>query len=223
MSVHLAFICRYMNLFQLFSSKDKVFHVLFEQVGQNVLSISQLFQKFSLSTASEERKNFFKEMKQIERANDELTLKISIELGRNFITPFDREDIHSLAAALDEVVNLIYASAKRISFYEIEFGEKAIIESIAPIMSSTKAVNEGILALRMITDTERMNTCLKTIKRAEKEADDIFDNSIQDLFKNTDDIKELIKKREIYKFLESITDQCKAVSTVLGTISIKYA
>jgi uncharacterized protein Yka (UPF0111/DUF47 family) len=145
------------------------------------------------------------------------------ELGRNFITPFDREDIHNLASSLDEVINFIYACAKKINFYKISSIEPAILASIPPILDSTKAVQQGILALRKLKDSQTMSNCLKQINKAEKKADDVFDESIEALFLHTDDMKELIKKREVYQYLESITDQCKQVGKVLGTISIKYA
>lgn len=212
-----------MGFLQFFMPKDRVFYVLFNKIGDNILQTAFLFEDFVKCDDLEKRSLIFKELKSLERSNDELTQTLFVELGRNFITPFDREDIHNLASSLDEVINFIYACAKKINFYKISSIDPAILASIPPILDSTKAVQEGILALRKLKDTDTMSNCLKQISKAEKQADDVFDESIEALFLHTDDMKELIKKREVYQYLESITDQCKEVGKVLGTISIKYA
>ncbi|MBU2019018.1 MAG: DUF47 family protein [Bacteroidetes bacterium] len=212
-----------MKLLQFLLPKDRVFFVLFEQIGKNILEITNLFQKFVLEKNLQEKEVIFKQMKQIERDNDDLTQQVSIELGRNFITPFDREDVHNLTNELDEIVNFIYATAKKMLFYQIDTTEEAVLVSIPPIVTSAEGVQEGILSLRQLKNSARMDKCLKKISKAEKVADELFYESIAELFEKTDDVKLLIKKREVYQYLESITDQCKLAGKVLGSISIKYA
>jgi hypothetical protein len=212
-----------MKLLQFLLPKDRIFYLLLEKIGSNIHTVSDLFGEFITATKPKEKELIFKQIKKIERENDDLTQEVSIELGRNFITPFDREDIHNLTNALDEVINYIYAASKKIMFYQIDTTKPAIIDSFPPIQKSCLAIEEAIFALRELKNSAKMEKCLKQISKAEKAADDLFDESITFLFDKTEDMKELIKKREVYKYLETITDQCKAAGKILGSISIKYA
>jgi len=110
------------NIFHAFQPKDKIFFVLFEKVTDNLVAMSNDFnhgiKDFDLNDDS-----MLKLMSDYEHKNDELTHEIFVELGKNFITPFDREDIHTLATGLDDIADYIYASAKYIFPLQISFDE----------------------------------------------------------------------------------------------------
>ena len=89
-----------------------------------------------------------KPIEDLEHANDELTHRIFTELGRNFITPFDREDIHYLASALDDIADYIYASAKKIKLYHINPTDDGIQRLAELIVQSTKEVRNAVGELR---------------------------------------------------------------------------
>ena len=203
--------------------QDKVFYTLFDKAGTNVQNIALLLYTIVHESDPEKKESIFKEIKKIERENDDLTQEVIVELSQNFITPFDREDIHALSTALDEIINLIYATAKKMKFYNLDTSEPDILDSIPPILDSTEAVKLGISALRSLKNTDLMQSQVKTINKAEKKADALFDSSINSLFQDTEDIKKLIKMREVYQYLESITDQCRVAGKILESISIKYA
>ena len=90
------------GILSYFLPKDKVFYSLFEQASDNLEKIAKNLLQVVHEPDFNKRGVIIKEMEDIEHQNDEITHKIFIELGRNFITPFDREDIHSLASALDD-------------------------------------------------------------------------------------------------------------------------
>jgi predicted phosphate transport protein (TIGR00153 family) len=165
-----------------------------------------------------------KEMENIEHKNDEVTHKIFIELGRNFITPFDREDIHALASALDDIADYIYSAAKKINFYKIDpISDQGIQKTAEAIKEAVAAVKAAVMELRNLKNTQKIIECVIKINSIENSADDIFDMSIERLFESDVDAKELIKRREIYQVMETATDKCEDAGNVIESIVVKYA
>jgi hypothetical protein len=162
-------------------------------------------------------------MEELEHKNDLLTHQIFIELGQNFITPFDREDIHSLATALDDIADYIYATGKKINLYKIDPSDQAIQKMADAIKESVLAVNSAVTGLRDLKNTQKIMGCIIKINNIENQADDIFDLSIENLFDHEQDMKTLIKKREIYKLMEIVTDKCEDAGNVMESIIVKYA
>src|SRR5476651_1419474 len=109
------------SIFQYFVPKDrKVFFPLFEQAASNVVAIATVLVETVNSHNPETREEYYKQIDKLENVGDELTHQIYLELGKNFITPFDREDIHSLATAIDDIADNIQGSANRMMLYNID-------------------------------------------------------------------------------------------------------
>src|SRR3954471_8700350 len=108
------------SFLKMFMPKDRVFYSLFEEVTGNLKSMSEVFLKALNETDRSKRDAMLRELEDLEHKNDGVTHRIFIELGQNFITPFDREDIHTLATSLDDVADYMWGSAKRILNYQIE-------------------------------------------------------------------------------------------------------
>ena len=163
------------------------------------------------------------QLEDLEHTNDELTHRIFTELGRNFITPFDREDIHYLASSLDDIADYIYASAKKINFYRVNPNDSGI-QKLAEIIENICAqVRNAVGELRNMKDMRLITESLVKINSMENQADDVFDMSIENLFATEPDAKEVIKKREIYQVMEIVTDKCEDAGNVIESIIIKYA
>ena len=107
------------NLFKFFTPKDKKFQPLFEQAGSNVLKISEALLLAVSAKDLDERKKHIDEIERLEHVGDDITHSIFLELSKNFITPFDREDIHALASAVDDIADYIHASASNIQLYQL--------------------------------------------------------------------------------------------------------
>ena len=108
------------GLLKFFLPKDKVFYTLFESASANLEKLAKKLVLVVNESDFNKRASLIKEMEDLEHKNDEITHHIFIELGRNFITPFDREDIHSLATALDDIADYIYGAGKKINFYRLD-------------------------------------------------------------------------------------------------------
>lgn len=213
-----------MSILKFFLPKDKVFFSLFEQASGNLESLAGKLVELVNESDYNKRSTLVKSMKELENENDKLTHTIFVELGKNFITPFDREDIHSLATALDDIADYIYATAKKINFYKIEpTNDQGIKKMADAIKESVLSVNSAVIELRNLKNIQKVVECVIKINGIENQVDDIFDLSIENLFENETDIKTLIKKREIYQVMEEVTDKCEDAGNVMESIVVKYA
>ena len=132
-----------------FLPKDKVFYSLFENASVNLELMARKFIQVVQEPDFNKRASIIKEMEDLEHKNDEITHHIFIELGRNFITPFDREDIHSLASALDDIADYIYGAGKKINFYRIDpLEDEGIQKSAHAILEAVLAVKSAVAEIR---------------------------------------------------------------------------
>ena len=211
------------SFMKLFQPKDKVFYSLFEECADNVAKMSKLLITVVGEPDFDSRQRIISQLEDLEHANDELTHRIFTELGRNFITPFDREDIHYLASALDDIADYIYASAKKINFYHVNPDDIGIQKMGDLIALGTVQVHKAVTELRNMKNMRQITDALVAINSIENQGDDIFDMSIERLFATEPDAKEVIKKREIYQVMEIVTDKCEDAANVIESIIIKYA
>jgi predicted phosphate transport protein (TIGR00153 family) len=208
---------------QLFMPKDKVFYSLFEEVADGVAGMGELLKKVVREPDYDKRTVLIAQVEAQEHINDEFTHRIFTELGRNFIIPFDREDIHYLASALDDICDYIYAAAKKINFYKVDPNDPGIQKMADLIEQSARQIQGAVKALRNMRDMRTITDALVRVTNIENQADDIFDMSIDRLFETEPDAKEVIKKRDIYQVMEIVTDKCEDASNVIESIIIKYA
>ncbi len=213
-----------MNIFaRLLAPKNKIFYELFEKSADNVKQMGFLLTKVVGEPDFDKRQGMISQMEDVEHANDELTHLLFTELGRNFITPFDREDIHYLASSLDDVADYIFATAKKINFYRVNPNDIGIQKLSEIILQSCNEVRKAVGELRNMKNMRLITESLVKINSLENEADDIFDMSIERLFATEPDAKEVIKKREIYQVMETATDKCEDAANVIESIIVKYA
>ncbi len=211
------------SFMKIFQPKDRIFFTLFEEVVGTVGEMSELLKKLIIETEKDKRFAILNEIEDAEHKNDDTTHRIYTELGRTFITPFDREDIHFLATALDDVADYIYASAKRMAFYNISNDDEGIIKLANLICYGVAELKIAVTGLRNMRNLQAMTTALVKINSIENQADDIYDLSTERLFDLEPDIKLLIKKREVYHAMETATDKCEDAGNAIETIIIKYS
>ena len=211
------------SFFKFFQPKDRVFYSLFENVVDTVEVMAKKLREMVHEPEFAKRAILVNEIEALEHDNDGHTHQIFQELGRNFITPFDREDIHYLATALDDIADYINASAKKINFYKVNPQEQGIQKLAECIESGVEAIRIAVKELRNMKNVATITNALVKANSLENQADDIYDLSIERLFANESDAKEVIKKREIYQVLETATDKCEDAANVIESIVIKYA
>lgn len=211
------------NFGNLFMPKNKVFYELFEGVAEKVLEMAVKLKEMVSEPDNNRRASILAQIEDLEHKNDENTHRIFTELGRNFITPFDREDIHYLATSLDDICDYIYASAKKINFYNVNPNDTGIQKMAELILSGSQEIRKAVMGLRDMKNLREMTEAMVKVNSIENQADDVFDMSIEMLFQQENDFKEVIKKREIYQVMEIATDKCEDAANVIESIIIKYA
>jgi predicted phosphate transport protein (TIGR00153 family) len=211
------------SFLKIFMPKNKVFYNLFEKVAENAAKMGILLKEIIAEPDFDKRSSLILQVEDLEHINDELTHNLFTELGRNFITPFDREDIHYLATSLDDIADYIYAAAKKINLYRVNPNDTGLQKFAELIEQSVQQVKIAVTELKDIKNMRNITEALVKINSIENQVDDIFDFSIEKLFDTEEDAKELIKKREIYQVMEIVTDKCEDASNVIESIIIKYA
>ena len=211
------------SIVQLFTPKDRVFYSLFEEVAEGVGRMGKLIKEVVAEPDFDKRASVISQVEDQEHVNDDLTHRVFTELGRNFITPFDREDIHYLASSLDDICDYIYATTKKINFYKVNPNDTGIQKMADLIEQGTAQIRIAVRELRNMRDMRKITDALVKVNSIENQADDIFDLSIERLIETETDAKEVIKKREIYQVMEIVTDKCEDAANVIESIIIKYA
>ncbi|MBY0526998.1 MAG: DUF47 family protein [Gemmataceae bacterium] len=161
------------------------------------------------------------ELRQEEHACDDVVGRIIKALDRSFITPFDREDIHSLASKLDDVLDNMEETAHRFEIFRIDKPTSEAVVLARIIQDSCTHLAEAIKLCRTMQRVDLIQQHLREIGRLENEADRIYRDTDGDLFANPPDILVLIKLREIYAWMEETVDACKDVSMIISEIVIK--
>ena len=172
-----------------------------------------------LKAPDDEFDSFSKKIKNVEHECDELSHSVTTKLNKSFITPFDREDIYSLAMALDDVCDYIDASARSIVMYDIH-GNDPHAQQLAIILEKLAARSSG--PSHSCTVAKGMEQHLLNIQRLENDADDIYFRAMAELFKGSPDAVRLIKYKELYDMLENATDKCEYVGNIIESIVLKH-
>jgi len=208
------------NIFQIFQPKDKVFFVLFERVCDNLVAMSHDF-KTGLENFDLKDSSMLEKMRTYEHKNDDITHEIFVELGKNFITPFDREDIHELATGLDDIADYIYSSAKYIYLYKSP-KESSYKEFSSLIHNACIEIFSAIKNLKGLKNMHKVKEACIKVNSIENLADDLLSNSMVKLFDTTDAIH-IVKVSSVLNYLETVTDKAEDVANTIENIMIKYS
>jgi predicted phosphate transport protein (TIGR00153 family) len=202
--------------------KDKKFFPLFEQACANLIILADTLHE-AVNMPKTEREEYFKKIEELEATIEEITHKTHLELSRNFITPFDREDIHSLIKAIDNVADNMHGAASRIRLYQVDKITKSIRKLTEINLEACQLIGEGIKQLKDMNNLKAIKETCKKINKLESKADVVFDKAVADIFENETDAKNIIKYKEVLSALEMASDKCKSVSNVMEQISVKHS
>jgi len=210
------------NIFQFLVPKDKKFFPLFEQATANLVILAETLHE-AVNAPKSEREDYFSKIEELEATIEEITHKTHLELSRNFITPFDREDIHALVKAIDNVADYMHGAASRMRLYQVEKITKSIRKLTEINLEACQLINAGVKQLKDMKDHKAIKETCKKINKLESKADSVFDKAVADIFENETDVKNIIKYKEVLSALESASDKCKSVSNVMEQISVKHS
>ena len=203
--------------FRLIPREEKFFD-LFEQQGTNIVAAARVLEELVHDYGNAKAKA--EEVKDLEHAGDTLTHEIVKRLNTTFITPIDREDIYALACRLDDVLDLIDAVADRLLLYKISKPTEGCVDMAKVIVKTAEATDRAVRCLRTLSPYYHKH-CIE-VNRLENEADRLLRDLLAGLFEGSDPI-EIIKWKELYETMESVTDRCEDVVNVIEGIVLKMA
>ena len=208
-----------MGLRELLIPREKIFFQLLEEESKNVLAgavaFSELIQNFDQLADKRNR------VKDIEHHGDEIVHSIYDRLVKTFITPIDREDISKLASLYDDVIDYIYAVVNRLYLYEVDSSTEPMRRFADLVLKSVREIDFAFASIQKIKASEIETRC-NEVDTLENEADVVLNESVAALFKTNDAIS-IIKFKEIYELMETITDKCEDVVQVIRDIILEYS
>lgn len=210
------------NIFQFLVPKDKVFYPLFEKAAGKIKKLSETLNE-AVNAPAKEREKLLKDVEVLKQEIEAIAQTTRVELGKNFITPFDREDIHNLITAVDDIADNLSDAASRMRLYQIDKVTKPLRKLTEANLEACSEVAKGLLILKDNKNFATLSEISKNISRLERKADKVFDKAVADIFENESNAIEIIKYKEVMSALETATDSCRDVANVLETITVKYA
>ena len=201
--------------------REEQFFDLIERVALYQVEGAALLEELVLNYVDVESK--IDRINGIEHACDQVTHSTLQKLETTFITPFDREDIHELVLRMDDVLDMITTAASRLEMFRISKPTQTVLELARIIHQMTKSLYSAVSKLRNPRHYGQVgNDCIE-LNRLENEADDISKKAISELFERETNAIELLRWKEIYETLETVTDCGEDVANVIQGIVVKNA
>ena len=204
--------------FSLIPREHKFFDQ-FDDVTNIIVTAAKTFAELVEHFDFRERR--MNELRELEHKCDMAVERILKSLGRTFITPFDREDIHTLATSLDDVLDNMEEAAFRLTAFRIDKPTPEALKMAFIIQQACLHVQRAAQLCRGQLGSEEISQELREISRLENDADDVYRTVEAEMFANPPEIMTFIKQRELYTWLENTVDACRDVAHVINEIVVK--
>ncbi|MEW5745059.1 MAG: DUF47 family protein [Nitrospirota bacterium] len=200
--------------------KEIDFFELFDRAAANIARGASLL--VELMENFDRLEELSKEIYEVEQEGDMLTHDIMKKLNKTFITPIDREDLHSLASRLDDVIDLIWSAVDRMNVFRIRESTPEAASMAKDLLAITEVIHRTIRKLKEKNYSHVQEFCIE-INRLENRIDRDFRDALGKLFDEVKDPVLIIKWKEIYEHLEDASDRCEDVANILEAIVLKHA
>ena len=205
---------------KLMPKSDEFFDDFDAQAAATVRGAKLLLELFENFTDVERK---VAAIKEVEHEGDNIAHRAFERLHRQFITPFDRAEIHRLLGRIDDVLDLTDATAERLLLYEVGPVPQAAKDLARVLVPATEALQEAVRLMRKIKNPAQILASCRQIKTYESDADALWRAAIAALFKSGADPLSIIKWKEIYDLMETATDRCEDVANVIEGVVLEHA
>ena len=195
---------------------DEEFFSLFNQLAEHLHVAAKLLDE--LFTEPQRTTELVKQIKDVEHQADQLTQTINVRIDKSFITPIDREDIHLLASRLDDVIDRLDGTARRVVMLHINEVREPAPAMAHVILRASMHIAKAVKSIRKPSEVAAQAA---EIKKLEEEGDALYHEAVGALFAGRPDPIEVIRWKEVFETLEIAIDQCMGVANALHSISIK--
>ena len=210
-----------MNFLPFIHSNPGKFYTWFEDAADNNLLAAQALLKLCKNVKNAPQ--IARDIHDLEHKGDQISHLVYDELRKVFVPPIDAEDIIALTHSLDDVVDLIYASASRIDIYNIKKIDDITLKLVDSIVEGTEFVAKTLPKLRNRRTFKDIKMVGIEINKLENKADLLLKDGLRNLFKDSHNAKDIIRLKDIYEKMEEATDALEDIADVFHGIVTKYA
>ena len=212
-------------LFGKLMPREGNFFELFNEHGRYIAQGARAFMAMIENYADPiVRQQYAADVDSAERSADKITAEVNRLLHKTFITPIDREQIHGLINAMDDILDLLQDASETMSLYDVQAMNDDILRLGDLSAKCCERVQHAVSLLPKISTPDVAAAALKTceeIDRLESDADRVMRSAMSRLFREEKDVRELIKLRAIYELLESISDRCEDVANLIEGVVLE--
>jgi len=212
-------------LFGKLLPREGNFFELFNQHGDRIVEGARAFILLIQNYADPQlRDKYAEEVGNAERQADRITAEVNRLLHKTFITPIDREQIHSLINAMDDILDLLQDATETMSLYDVRAMTEDVLRLGDLSARCCERVQHAVTLLPKINQPEAAEAAIKTceeIDKLESDADRVMRSAMSKLFREEKDVRELIKLKAIYELLESISDRCEDVANLIEGVVLE--
>ncbi|MGZ5181225.1 MAG: DUF47 domain-containing protein [Ramlibacter sp.] len=214
-------------LFGKLLPREGNFFDMFNQHAARIVEAAHAFAKLVANYGDPAlREQYMRQVDEAERAADRVTHDVNRLIHKTFITPIDRDQIHSLINTMDDVADLLQDSSETMSLYDVRTVNEEIMRLTDLSVRCCERVKEAVALIGGLADAATAEAALKTceeIDRLESDADRVMRAAMSRLFREEPDVREVIKLKAIYELLETITDKCEDVANVIEGIILEHS
>ena len=203
------------------------FFELFNQHADRIVEAARAFSQLVANYNDPHlREQYNRDVDNAERAADRITHEVNKLIHKTFITPIDRDQIHTLINTMDDVADLIQDSAETMALYDVRHMTEEITRLTDLSVRCCDRVKEAVAMLGTLSQAASVEAALKSceeIDKIESDADRVMRSAMSKLFREEPDVREVIKLKAIYELLETITDKCEDVANVIEGVVIEHS
>lgn len=212
-------------LFGKLLPREGNFFEMFDQHAARIVQAAHAFAQLvaNYSDASL-RERYTREVDEAERAADRVTHEVNRLIHKTFITPIDRDQIHTLINTMDDVADLLQDAAETMALYDLRQVNEEIDRLTQLSVKCCERVKDAVGLIAKLADAPTAEAALKTceeIDRLESDADRVMRSAMSKLFREEPDVREVLKLKAIYELLETVTDKCEDVANVIEGIVLE--
>jgi predicted phosphate transport protein (TIGR00153 family) len=203
------------------------FFELFNQHADRIVDAARAFTQLVMNYNDVHlREQYNRDVDNAERAADRVTHEVNKMVHKTFITPIDRDQIHTLINTMDDVADLIQDTAETMALYDVRHMTEEITRLTDISVKCCERLKEAVYMIGKLAEPSSAESALKTceeIDKLESDADRVMRSAISKLFREEQDTREVMKLKAIYELLETITDKCEDVANVIEGIILEHS
>jgi uncharacterized protein Yka (UPF0111/DUF47 family) len=207
------------DILNWFLPREDVFYALIEKLAELLEATAKAFVQFTEGMPAEQ---VFEAVKVIENEADKLVYESEEQFAKVFVTPIDREDIQALIVAIDDIIDIIYLTARTFVLYGVKTPSAPMAEQMKLLVVLGTCLRAEIPALRL-HQYDKLIAAGRVIREHEKAGDKIFREAVAELFHNPAiDAKILLRDKELLEDLESAVNKFEFVAERLKNLAVKH-